>query len=890
VLAPHMASTSPHIPLDTRVNRRVLAGQALRAVAMPLGGIGAGTIALAGDGGWRQWQIHNRPNHLGYVPHSFFAAWMRPEAVHFTKRRRPEDLMGRARVLQSAALYDDAAFVPPVTTSDHIVPDEARRLLAALPGVDTIEYVGEYPIAQVTYRDPAFPFPVTLEAYSPFAPLDEEFSGLPAIICAVSATNTADMRWEVGLAATLQNAVGWDGVGRISGASFPGYGGNANRALRLGGMTAIHMTNDRLPRESDRWGEMVLAALDDDATVLGRWDTLDAFWADFASDGRLSNGDDGTPSVPGATVNGALARTAWLRPGETLRATFVLAWYFPNRHVDWDQRGFGLDDRKSEFWIGTHYATRFRGALDVAEHVRDHAAELDERTHRFRDAFYDSTLPYWFLDAVTSQASIIRSPTCIWLEDGTFHAFEGCHGASTGSPEDTGGRCPLNCTHVWNYEQALARLFPRLEQRMRRVDLEKQTTDEGRIGHRTLLPLYLPRWTAPAADGQVGTILKLYRDFRASGDRAFLDALWPAAKRAMEFTFHEWDTDGDGIMSGRQPNTYDCSIHGHNSFLGTLYLAALRAAEEMARIEGDRAFAAECRRRFDVGSPKLDAELWDGEYYVQLPEPDKGMDFQYGTGCHSDQLLGQWWAHLLDLGYVLPEEHVKEALASIVRHNWRRDFVGFAQAPRIYASDRDEGLVICTWPKGGRPEKPTLYSDEVWPGVEYQVAGHLLREGMADEAFMLVRSARGRYNGRERNPWNEVECGDHYARSMSSWAMLEAALGFRYDASRAAIGFGPKVTPEYLRAPFVTAAGWGTFSTRIAGDKATATIELVEGTLRIATLELDLPTAPQAVAGVTLAGEPVDSAAKIEGTRVRIAFAAPVELAVGMPLVAEMAA
>ncbi|HQK21530.1 MAG TPA: GH116 family glycosyl hydrolase [Candidatus Latescibacteria bacterium] len=874
--------------LAGRPDRRVILGKALRAVAMPLGGIGAGQIALAGDGGWRQWQIMNIPNHLGHVPHSFFAVRMRPHAVHFTERRSPEDVMGVSRVLMSSALYDSPDFIPPVTSSDHIVPEESRTLLRQLPGVDEVRYVGEYPVAEVIFSDPSLPLPVTLEAYSPFAPLDEEFSGLPAILCDLVVTNTLESPVHVSLAGTLQNAVGWDGKSRISGTRNPGYGGNENRVVRARGLTCIEMTNPSVPAESNRFGQMALSLLGGNVTWLGRWDTLEAFWADFADDGDLSCTDDAAPTSPGSTANGALCRSAWLKPGETLKATFVISWFFPNHYVNWDQSGFGLKDRKSRFHIGTHYATRFQSALDVAMYVSDHAEVLRKRTFDFRNSFYDSSLPYSVLDAVSSQASIIRSPTCMWLEDGTFHAFEGCHGASTGSAEDVGGCCPLNCSHVWNYEQALARLFPRLEQAMRRTDLLHQMTEEGRIGHRTLLPLYLPRWTEPATDGQLGTVLKLYREYRACGDRAFLDELYPKAKKALEWVFTKHDVDGKGILDGFQPNTYDCALHGHNTFVTGLYLAALRAAEEMAKLLGDSSFGEECRARFESGKVAIDAECWNGEYYIQRPEPGKSMDMQYGEGCHIDQLFGQWWAHILDLGYVFPSDHVREALRSILRYNWRDSFSGFRQSPRVFASDHDSGLLICTWPHGGRPDKPTLYSDEVWPGTEYEIAGLCLFEGFAEEAFKVVEGLRKRYDGVQRNPWNEVECGDHYARSMASWTVLEAACGMRYDAGRSFLGFGPNVTPERFRAPFVTASGWGVFSQRITDQMATAEVIVSHGTIPLACFELDMPSKAVVVGKVLVNGKPVRCTCSTLDRRAHIAFGSLLELREGNTLTADV--
>jgi len=877
------------IHLTDRPDRRVFTGEALRCVAMPLGGIGTGQIALAGDGGWRQWQILNRPNHLGHVPNSFFAVYQRPAATHDTKRKRPEDLMGRARILMSDALYDDEGFEPSVTVSDHIVPEESRRLLSAFPGVEQIAYSGEYPVAKVTYSDPSLDLPVTLTAYSPFAPLDENLSGFPAVIATLRIDNTSSVKQFVGVAATLQNAVGWEGIGKIRDTHFSGFGGNANHVIRADGMTAIEMTSNRISRDDARYGNMTLATLHADATYHGRFESLDTFWSDFSSNGVLDNVDDATPSDSGTTVCGALARSRWLEPGDVFETTFVLAWHFPNHYVNWSQRWFGVNDEKSKFWIGTRYGTRFSSSLDVIQTIAQRFGELRDITMSFRDTFYDSTLPYWLLDAVTSQASIIRSPTCLWLEDGTFHAFEGCHGASTGSPEDTGGCCPLNCTHVWNYEQALARLFPRLERTMRDTDLTRQMTEQGRVVFRTTLPLYLERWTEVAADGQAGTVLKAYREWRASGDREFLDRAYPKIKRAIQFMIENWDDDRDGLLTGEQHNTYDINLHGWSSFTCSLYLAALRAAEEMAKLCDDSAFAAECREIFDRGVMNFDAELWNGEYYVQKPDPEKSMEFQYGSGCHIDQILGQWWAHICGLGYILPEDRVKTALAAVVKHNWRADFVGFEQRPRIYASERDTGTLVCTWPRGGEPDKPTLYSHEVWSGLEYQIASSLLFEGLVEDAFKVAQSARNRYDGRQRNPWNEVECGDHYARSMSSWMLLEAASGYRYDAATGVVRFAPVVTPNAFRAPFIAAEGWGTFDQRVDETTFTASIGIASGTLRLQTLELGNDVASNTVQ--TVVGDTVVSARlETRDDTVRVVFDSPITLTVGQALVVSLSA
>jgi non-lysosomal glucosylceramidase len=771
---------------------RVYSGGALRCAAMPMGGIGTGTIALCGDGSLRQWQIVNRVNHLGYVPNSFFAIRCKTGGKAI------------AKVLQSSALYDEIGFKPSASVNDHVIPDEQRRLLKDLPGVEATEFVGEYPITEIRYLDDELPVEVSLEAFSPFIPLNAKDSGIPAIIFNFTVRNPGEEAVTVHLLGTLQNAVGWDGKAEIKGVRCDCYGGNVNEATSDG----LFMTNAILPANASANGSMALAALSQ--SEAGSWSDRKPFWEDFAEDGAFSRtGRTSKTSKTGETWNGALAVPLALKPGEEKLVTFVIAWHFPNHYVNWDQQGFGVKDTKSQFWLGNMYNNWFANALEVVEYIRKEYERLANETRLFRKTFYDSTLPYSFLDAVSSQVSTIRTLTCLWNEDGTFHGFEGCCGASTGHCSDV-GCCPMNCTHVWNYEQALSKVFPELERTMRQTDLKVQMLPNGEIPHRTVLPLYLNRWqNAPAADGQCGSILKTYREFLQCGDKAFLDDLWPEVKRAMEYIFEKWDQDGDGVMDGPQWNTYDCNVYGHNSFIGTLYLAALMACEEMAKIEGEEDLALAYRERYKKGRQVIEDELWNGEYYIQKYDAEQHKEHQYGIGCLSDQLLGQWWAHSLGLGYILKVDRVRTALQSIFKYNFREDFKGFEQKPRIYADETDAGLLNCTWPKGGRPEgQAILYADEVWTGIEYQVAGHMLFEGMVDEAFRIIKAARDRYDGRQRNPWNEVECGDHYVRPMASWWMLEAVSHFKWNGYEKS--FSEPMKAEPFRCFVITDTGWGT--------------------------------------------------------------------------------
>jgi hypothetical protein len=272
--------------------------------------------------------------------------------------------------------------------------------------------------------------------------------------------------------------------------------------------------------------------------------------------------------------------------------------------------------------------------------------------------------------------------------------YEGCGG--------TEGCCPMNCTHVYNYEQSLAHLFPSLERNMRTIDLKVQMDPQsGMVRHRTNLPLTAPRTSGEAIDGQFGTILKAYRDHLRSPDRSFLDSVWLELQTAMEYVLTTHDGDGDGVLDERQFNTYDCAVYGPNTFIGTLYLAALRAMEEMARMEGRGDLAGRYRERFEKGRARLVKELWNGEYFIQKYDAKLHPDCEYGTGCFSDQLLGQWWADVDNLGYVLPEEKVRSALRSIFRYNWVTDFTNFRHSQRVFADGTDKGLLICSWPKGG---------------------------------------------------------------------------------------------------------------------------------------------------------------------------------------------
>jgi uncharacterized protein (DUF608 family) len=539
--------------------------------------------------------------------------------------------------------------------------------------------------------------------------------------------------------------------------------------------------------------------------------------------------------------------------------------------------------------MGNQYANWFDSALAVTEYVRDHVDRLAEQTRLYRDRFFDSSLPWELVESVAGPISTLRTPTCVWNDDGRLYGFEGCHGAST-THDYLEGCCPMNCTHVWNYEMSLAKLFPDLEQSMRRTDLIEQISPWGSIPHRTTLPLYLPRpWEVfiggprnPAMDGELGTVLKTYREVRHGADPAWFDEMWPPVKKLMQHVMDDYDHEGDGVIRGEQPNTYDISIYGPNTFIGSLYLAALRAAEAMARLQNEPDLADRYHQRFELGRENYDKICWNGEYYIQIVDMDTYTEQQFGTGCHIDQLLGQWWAFSLGLGYVLPEDHVNTALRNIYRFNRRENFRKEDQRPRIFMDERDRGLYICSWPHGGKPDVPTQYSDEVWSGLEYPLAGMLLFIGEIEAAMTILTDIRDRHDGTRRSPWNEIECGDHYARPMASWTLLEAASGYTYDATAADLTLLPRLTPDQFRGFFITGSGWG----QVNCDGGQVELRLDYGSLRLAQLTLTT-TGPAPTAN--LAGKLLDMHVKRDGDQMHLQFNPPLLLVAGESLVIQSA-
>jgi uncharacterized protein (DUF608 family) len=761
------------------------------AVAFPLGGIGTGNVSLGARGELRDWEIFNHASKGSLLPNTFFAI-----------RAQAGDRPAVTKVLEGP-------IQPPHTLSHGYHPSTA----AGLPRLRGATFRGEYPFATIHFTDPDLPVEVSLEAYTPLIPLNPEDSGIPCAILRYHVANPSPEPATLSIVGSLINPVGGLAFDRFGNLSAGGVGQNVNEFRDEADLRGLFLHSEQYAPEHRDYGDLSLATTHPNVSAKrawlrgGWWDFLREFWDDFSIDGKLDDLGYDSPSEAGKTDTASLALLDTLAPGASGTYQFILCWSFPNRPDSWKQDAPKL--------IRNHYATRFADSWATAHYVVEHLPRLEDATRRFHAALFGSTLPAYILDAVSANIVPLRSTTCFWLEDGRFFGWEGCF--------DDRGCCEGSCTHVWSYAHTLAFLFPSLEREMRRIEFVVETEPDGWMAFRTFKTFGEEfRWTwgdqkaEAALDGQMGSIVRVLREWQLSGDRAWLTSVWPGVKRAIDYASAHWDTDGDGVPDGRQHNTYDIEFYGPNPLCGFYYLAGLRAVEELARIMDEPELAARCQDAFARGSRRLDELLWNGEYFIQALDDVNAHKYQHGRGCLSDQLLGQLHARILGLGDLAPREHVRRALMSIFQHNFKRDFRNHVNCQRTYILDDEAGLLLCSWPHGGEPHLPFPYSDEVWPGFEYQVAAHLIYEGWLPEGLEIVRETRARHDGVSRNPWNEVECGHHYARGMSSWAVLLALGGMHCDLGRGELSFDPVLDASIEQERFATfwsaGRGWGIYT------------------------------------------------------------------------------
>ncbi len=805
---------------------RTFIGSKRKMISFPLGGIAAGSIGLGGRGQLRDWQIYNRPDVGNSPTYAFPAIWVRPGS------RRP-----LARVLE-------ARILPPYEGASGL----GFANVPGLPRLDSSVFTGEFPLARVDFEDPDLPVRVNLEAFSPFVPLHPDDSGLPAAVLRYRVLNPGALAVTVSIAFSIDNPVGKEGH---NGVDFTGSYGRENQYRKGNVLNGLLMHNPFLAVSDPLAGSFVLAVqgvADGKLTYLrgwpsGRWwESPLLFWDDFSEDGELG------PETSTRTAVGALCLQREILPGREAEFTFLLAWYFPNRTPA--RCGWQAPKGHENDLIGNYYCSRFQSAWQVAEYAVEHLPRLERLTRQFAAAMRETTLPGEVKDAASANLSTLVTQTSFRTLDGSFHGLEGCN--------NHGGCCFGSCTHVYAYEAAIEHVFPQLSRSMREQQFGFLTDAEGRMDYRELLPYGIEHFGIATADGQMACLMKLYVDWRLSGDMEWLIKLWPVAKRALEFAWIPggWDANKDGVMEGVQHNTYDVEFIGPNPLCEIWYLGALRAGEEMARAVGDTASAGEYRKLFENGSGWVDEHLFNGEYYIQrigsVPRSEiaKGLmegagapdtehpTFQMGEGCLVDQLVGQYYAHVADLGLLLDRGHIQRALQSIYAYNYKRKLADHECVMRTFALNDEAALVICDYPHGERPRTPFPYFEEVMTGFEYSAAILMLYQGMIQEGLDLIANIRRRYDGKRRNPWDEAECGYHYARPMASWAGLVALSGFTYDGVRRRVEAKPRVNIAQFTSFWSSASGWGSFSQRIDRRGTQVEFTVVFGSLRVRSVAL----------------------------------------------------
>ena len=827
------------IPLDKQLNPDWLAslgdrgepeqfsGLELDLIGMPIGGICTGQVYLGGDGQLWHWDIFKAYG-------GGYDGPIDPRGFHYARPLRQ-----RSPIEQGFAIR-----------VRNELGDSVRPLNRT--GFAGITFCGQYPLGNVNYDDSAFPVRIELKAFSPFIPLDEKRSSLPATVLEYTVTNKSNSRQTVSLAGWLENLVcRYDNV--------EGNGLRRNQVWHDEHGTTLRCTAEPSssfdPSTLDAYGDMSLRLLSPSGSVSsctmvrsghsGQSNFAEKTFASLAETGPE------TATTPfGDLAVGALAEEFDLLPGESRTVTFAIAWYFP-RYTGGTVFFFSMEDIPNLTKLKRQYAANFVSSSDVLDYLSANFFELSTLTKTWVETWYDSTLPFWLLNRVGANVSTLASQTCHWFDNGRFYCWEGVD------------CCPGTCQHVWQYAHAIARLFPGLERRLREdIDYGVAFCDDGSISYRgeagiggVDMKQARPGQAFFAVDGQLGTILRVYREHMMSCDSAFLTRLWPRVRKSVEFMM-ELDEDGDGLLDGAQFNTLDTSWYGQIPWISSLFLATLVAAKLMAKEMDDVSFAEKCQIRLDLGRSNLVSELFNGEYFVHRPDPPKPETMDLTEGSYIDQVFGQSYAIHLGLERVIPASQTISALESLWKYNYTsnvgpyREQFREVQGGRWYAMPGEGGLLMCTWPKGdcnrSNFEQKVLaldvtsegYLNECMSGFEYQVAGHMIAEGLVEKGLAVARTVHDRYHPAKRNPYNEIECSDHYSRAMSSYAIFLNIAGFRYHGPKGELAFAPKLTPENFKTAFTSAEGWGSFAQKSADGRLEASVLLKFGRLRLASFTL----------------------------------------------------
>ena len=782
-------------------------GLYLNRVAFPIGGIGAGMICLEGTGAISHISVRNRMQ-IFNEPCTFATLCIKGK----------ENI---AKVLEGPVPGWKIFGVPNAGNG-------AGENAYGLPRFNEVSFFARFPFGTITLKDSKIPLNVDLTGWSPFIPNDADDSSLPVGAIEYHFKNPTDSKIEAVFGFNTKNFMAREGQDR----HFSGTGEKKNAILPIKNGFILWQagSEDKLLEE----GAFAVFVNDDKAVIDhcwfrgGWWDPLTLTWRNIEKGILLDN-----PPIDGPAPGASLFVPFTLKPGEEKTINLMFAWYVPHTNLRYgsDPENPVKSKEKTGYQSISYipwYAGKFKDINDVAEYWRSIYLDLRKKTILFRDTFYDTNLPGEVIEAVSANLTILKSPTVLRQTDGRLWCFEGC--------SDNSGCCPGSCTHVWNYAQAIPHLFPVLERSFRQTEFNESQDERGHQAFRSGLPIRpIVHNFYAAADGQLGGIMKVYREWRISGNIEWLRKLWPKVKQSLDYCINTWDPKRDGIIIEPHHNTYDIEYWGPDGHCSSFYLGALTAVIKMGTALNDD--ISQYNQLLEKGKKYFETQLYNGEYFYQKVQTEglnakfepldfssngagykeivemlnkEGPKYQYGTGCLSDGVLGFWIARMCGLDEIVNSEKVKNHLRAVYKYNLKRNLSEHSNPQRpSYAIGNEGGLLLCTWPRGGKPLLPFVYSDEVWTGIEYQVASHLILEGMVKEGLDIVRICRNRYDGRVRNPFNEYECGHWYARALSSYGLIQGLTGVRYDAVEKVLYIDSKIGNNF-RSFLSTETGFGT--------------------------------------------------------------------------------
>lgn len=809
-------------------------------ISFPLGGIGSGSIGLGGNGMLTDWEIFNRPakgHRNGYTHFAIKAMTKQGIKTRILNGDLTRDLMGTYQ----KSFHAGFGYGPSSDT------------MCGFPHFKNVTFQGEFPFARLTFEDADFPARIHMTAFNPFIPLDADNSSIPAAFFEITVENTGLWDMEYQVAFSVQNPF------KVS----------QNQFHTSGNLSMITLKNACVSPEDVTYGDLTVASDHDELLYQSYWyrgswqDSIVSFWNDFNREADLA---ERSYDTTGSQDTCTLAARLKVARGQSESARFVLSWNIPNNYNYW------TPGQEMPSWKN-YYATLFEDSAASASYSLRNWTSLYERTLCFKEALFQTTVDAAVMEAISATMSVLKSPTVLRLTDGSFYGWEGV--------QEEMGSCEGTCQHVWNYAYALCFLFPELERSIRDLEFQYSTYEDGWMVFRLQLPLSADKGTFRAClDGQMGTVIKCYREWKISGDDAWLKKHWDSITKVLAYAWcednpDEWDRNKDGVLEGRQHHTLDMELFGPSSWLESMYLAALKAAWEMAEYLKDTEHSREYRELFEKGYAWTKEHLFNGRYFIQQTDiTDKSIlthfgcekeywneeageiKYQIGEGSEIDQMLGQWHCIINGLGHVLDPDQTETALNHMMQNNYKPSMRNFVNPWRIFSLNDEAGSVMCDYPEGSRkPRIPIPYCEETMHGFEYQFAGLLFANGRMEDALTVVRAIREKYDGRKRNPWNEMECGSNYARSMASFALLPILSGFEFHLPKKYIGFDPRVSRAHFRSFFSLGTGWGILSTDETAAEKKAAIRLKEGSLCLN--QIRLPFADK-VTEILIDGQPMD--------------------------------